>query len=165
MAVRNPTVPAPPRPVVTFDLAWKKFNADEEYSLLKCPHAITLMVKEYSGAAMMPAQGKSTGFLNSLGLGGERPGDRLSASAAQAHELARFLRDKRLGFEAYVLHMRSSSIVTVGGFDSVKDDALARTQQRLATLKFSSSRGGVDPIGLIAHPFPIPVPREEKAPR
>ena len=49
------------------------------------------------------------------GLGG-RTGEALGAAGLQAHELARFLRTPQLGlgFEAYVLHTRNKSVVTVG---------------------------------------------------
>src|SRR5262249_30218896 len=53
MVVRNPTVPAPPKPVVKFDPFWKQLNADEEYSLLKCRKNYTLVVKEYHGGTVV----------------------------------------------------------------------------------------------------------------
>jgi hypothetical protein len=161
MVVRNPTVPAPPKPVLKFDPAWKQFNADEKYSVLENPHRYTLVVKEYHGGTIVPAQPSSgsSGFLKMFGVGRDRPGDRLSASAAQAHELARLLRDPRLGFTAWVLHTRTSSIVTVGGFDRLDDPERYRLQRQITALKFKTSQGGNDPVGLMASPLPMEVPR------
>jgi hypothetical protein len=158
MVVRNPTVPAPRKPVAKFDPAWKQFNAGEEYSLLKCRKRYTLVVKEYQGAAIVPAQGSTASLLKMLGLG---KGEVLSAVGEQAHALAQFLRDPRLGFTAYVLHTRTSSIVTVGEFDSLDDPEFQSLQRRVAALKFQSGRPGeADPIGLMAHPAPMEVPHE-----
>jgi hypothetical protein len=160
MVVHNPLVPLPPKPVSKFDPFWTELNSDEEYSLLRCSRPWTLVVKEYSGSCVVPSHGgKSSGFLNVLGLGNEKPGERLSAAGAQAHELARVLRDRRLGFDAYVLHTRTASIVTIGGFNSLDDPELQRMQQRLQALKFRTAAGGNDPIGLMARAVPMEVPR------
>jgi hypothetical protein len=161
IAVRNPTVPAPVKPANKFDPFWKELNANEDYSLLACRKPYTLVVKEYDGSAVVQGgtqSEKGSRFLSMLRMGGDRPGERLSASAAQAHEVAKFLRDRRLGFEAYVLHTRTASIVTVGGFDRLDDPAMQQMQQRLAALRLQT-RGGVDPIGLMARPMPMEVPR------
>jgi hypothetical protein len=159
MVVRNPTLPLPRAPQRKFDPIWKTLNADEEYSLLKCPRPWTLLVKEYTGASVIQSQqAKPSSFLGLLGFGDGKSADRLGATAMQAHELARVLRDRRLGFEAYVLHTRTGSVVTVGGFDGPDDPALLRMQQRLAALKFGKQGGG-DPIGLLSQPLPAEVPR------
>ena len=50
----------------------------------------------------------------------------------QAHETARVLR--KLGFEAYVLHTRHHSIVTIGSFSGPTDQAMVSTANRLAAL-------------------------------
>jgi hypothetical protein len=159
MVVRNPLVAAAPKPEVKFDPLWKKFNENEPYSLLKCRARYTLVVKEYAGAAIVPASGGSTGLLSMLGLG---KGEQLSAAGMQAQKLAEFLGDRRLGFKAYVLHTRTNSIVTVGEFNDLKDPELQRLQQRVAALKFSNNPTGAgsDPIGLMASPIPMEVPRE-----
>jgi hypothetical protein len=159
MVVRNPTVPAPARPVAKFDPAWKQFNEGEEYSLLKCRKRYTLVVKEYQGAAIVPSQGATNNFLKMVGLG---KGETLSAIGEQAHKLAEFLRDPRLGFTAYVLHTRTASIVTVGEFDSLDDPELQRLQRQIASLKFSGDRSGTgaDPVGLMHNPVPMEVPHE-----
>jgi hypothetical protein len=161
MVVHNPTIPMPPKVVPKFDPIWTELNAGEEYSLLKCKRPWTLLIKEYSGTALIvgnPAV-KSSTFLSALGFGGDNLGDRLSASAKQAHELARLLRHKQLGFQAYVLHTRTSSVVTVGAFHGPDDPDLHRTRQRIAALKFSSPAAAGDPVGLMADPVAIEIPR------
>src|SRR5262249_22143287 len=78
-------------------------------------------------------------FLKMLGLSGSKPGEALGAAALQAHELAKLLRDPRLGFTAYVLHTRTSSIVTVGGFNALNDAEMQRVQRQLAALRFTTN--------------------------
>jgi hypothetical protein len=159
LVVRNPLIPLPPKQTPRFDPFLTKLNDDEDYSLLKCPRPWTLIVKEYNTTTYLQGSGKTTGFLSMLGLG-DRPGERLSASGAQAHELAKFLRDPRLGFKAYVLHTRRCSLVTVGEFTGPNDPELERTQRRLASLRFSTGNGGqADPIGLLPTPVPYEIPR------
>src|SRR5262249_1438518 len=63
---RNPTIPAPPR-ANKFDPFWKELNAEEEYSLLKCPRPWTLAVKEYRGSAVIQERSSSSNFLKMLG--------------------------------------------------------------------------------------------------
>jgi hypothetical protein len=159
-AIRNPTLPPPPRPQNTFDPSWKKLNADEDYSLLKCPKPWTLVVKEYFGPSrIVPGSGQteSNSFLDKIGLGSHQGGEALSAVGAQAHSLAEFL--SKLGFKAYVLHTRQSSIVTVGAFDGLNDPEMGRTQDRLARFSFQDARTGQPvPIGLFQHPMPMKVP-------
>ncbi len=160
---RNPTVPheapGPAKP----DPIWKELNAGEAYSLLKNPKPWTLVVKQYTGSVGIQQNNNETSFLKKLGQMGRNPGDVITAAGLQAHHLAEFLRDKRIGFDAYVLHTRNSSIVTVGGFDSPDDPELIRMRQRLERLKFNTAPGATaargDPIGLFAHPLPMEVPR------
>jgi hypothetical protein len=164
IAVRNPMVP--PSAKQKWDPFWKTLNADEEYSLLRNPKKYTFIVKEYLGGGQVisgaqPA--RATGILGGLGgaagAGGNSAGDVLAASQAQAHELAKVLRHPQMGFEAYVLHMRTGSIVTVGGFDGPDDPKVATVLRRLKALKFNNGPGGTDPVGLKAIPQMAEVPR------
>jgi hypothetical protein len=162
-AIRNPALPPAPKDRPKFDPLWKDLNASEEYSLLKNPKPYTLLVKEYCGNSQLFNQREDTSsFWEKLTRMG-RKGDALSAAGKQAHELARFLRDPRLGYEAYVLHTRTSSVVTVGAFDGPDDKELKRVQQQLAALKFKAGAAaatpGADPIGLMPSPVTIEVPR------
>jgi hypothetical protein len=159
MVVRNPLVPNTAAARPKWDPLWKKLNEGEEYSLLKNPATWTLVVKEYVGGAVIQQRGNSTPFLSALGLGGAKPGQGLELAAAQAHELAKFLRHPRLGFKSYVLHTRHSSVVTVGEFSGPEDPDLPRVQRQLADLHFRTAKGQSDPIGLLPNPVPVEVPR------
>ncbi len=159
---RNPRAPQAPPQQARFDPIWPKLNAAEDYSLLKCPQPWTLVVKEYLGGGEFRGQGGSSDFLNKL-LGNHPFGEGLSAAGAQAHALAEFL--NKLGFPAYVLHMRSSSIVTVGAFRGMDDPEIARTQDRLARLSFQPDMRNPNAnmfarsnLELWQHPLPMEVP-------
>jgi hypothetical protein len=151
---RNPTLPPAPKEQAKFDPFWKKLNAHEEYSLLKCPQPWTLAVKEYIGATAVREQTESSSFLDKIGLGGNKLGEGLSAAGQQAHYLAEFL--QKLGFKAYVLHTRTSSIVTVGAFASREDPEMERTQERLARFSFKRADTGA-PAGLDLFPRAMPM--------
>jgi hypothetical protein len=161
----NPALPAP-KPVAKFDPLWKKLNADEEYSLLKCKKPITLLIKEYHGAQVLQPKSATGAFLDAIGLGGNKPGEALAAAGAQAHELAKLLRGKQFDMDAYVLHTRTSSFVTVGGFDSTDDPDIERVKRQVATLNSfvtKSKDGKVEPIRLVFdNPVPMEVPHEKK---
>jgi len=161
MVVRNPTAGTTSnKPKV--DPFLKTLNENEEYSLLKNKKKYTLMVKEYHGAIVVESQvsGKSNGggFMGLFNLG-KNTETSLSAGAAQAHELAKFLRSDKIGLEAWVLHTRRSSIVTVGGFDTQTDPAILNLARKLASLKFTTKSGASDPIGLMSAPLVIEIPR------
>jgi hypothetical protein len=167
MAVRNPLA-ANNQKMSNWDPSWTNLNAYEDFSLLKNPKKFTLLVRKYSGGASIQSGSSETGWskriLATVGLG-SREGEGLANAGAQAHELARFLRDpNRFGFDAYVLHTRNSSIVTVGAFNSPDDPALVRVKQQLANLRFSTDSQHADPknpdpIGLLANPVVVAVPR------
>jgi hypothetical protein len=161
MVVRNPMVPNTTGNKPRWDPAWKSLNREEKYSLLKNPKPYTLVVKEYLGMNVIQQQqpSKSNTFLDTLGLGGAKEGEALLGAGLQAHALAEFLRDPKLGFKAYVLHTRTSSVVTVGEFDGPKDPELQRVQRQIANLRFGTNRGQEDPIGLLTNPIPVEVPR------
>jgi hypothetical protein len=154
---RNPSVPRDNKPANRYDPAWEKWNADEEYSLLKCPKPWTLVVKEYLGNRVVQSRGESSSFLEKIGLGGGQVGASLCAAGASAHQLAELL--QKLGFQAYVLHMRTSSVVTVGAFTGPKDPELERTADRLARFSFKrQDTGATYDLGLFPRPVPIEVP-------
>jgi hypothetical protein len=149
----------------TVDPKWWDLNRNEKYSLLECQKPLTLLVKQYGGATglvqstMSQQNTESQGFLNKL-WSGARPGEALDAGGKQAHELARVLRD--LSFQAYVLHTRGASLVTVGAFNSLEDPEYKRVTQQLAALqqRLGSSPSG-DPFKLNPIPAPMTVPRKQ----
>ena len=62
-----------------------------------------------------------------MGLGSRHEGDSLALAANNAHELARTLR--QLKFDAYVLHTRTSSVVSVGAFNGPTDPEVDRLRR------------------------------------
>jgi hypothetical protein len=134
----------------------KEYNADESYSLLKCRKPWTLVVKSYRGAAVVQAQSMSSSVMEKLGLG-KKAGELLNANAKEAHQVAEFLRNKQLGFEAYVLHTEYNSYVTVGGFDGPDDPKLDQ-MQRLFISEMNRPGSGLNQLHFRAQFFPQPLP-------
>jgi hypothetical protein len=147
--VHNPTVPQEAVDHNKPDPALKDLNAGRPYNLLACGRPWTLVVKEFPGAAVLQPQSSTGSFLGMLGLGSKSQ-DVLAASGLQAEEVARVLREMK--FDAYVLHTRNSSIVTVGGFDAPDDPQLQQLQRQLANLQ-------IGPIQCFVRPLPMPVPK------
>ncbi len=155
-ATRNPTVPMDKAAVDNKpDPFLKKLNEDEQYSLLKCRKPWTLAIKEFQGPATLAgSQSDSSTFLEKLGVG-KSSRDVLTASALQAHEVAKVLRDyPQLKLEAYVLHTRHSSVVCVGGYDSIDDPKLQQMQRELTKLKFNGAK-----FDFFKQPLPMQVPQ------
>jgi hypothetical protein len=147
--VPNPTIPKEKPKEQAFDPLIKEMNADETYSVFKCPKPWTLKVKEFTGGTVVVQKSAPTKFIESL-FGKHQ--DTLGASAMQAHEIARVLRD-HMKLEAYVMHTRYGSVVTVGGYDSKDDPRLLQSARTLANLQM----GPVikfDPV-----PLPMAVPK------
>jgi hypothetical protein len=149
--VRNPTLKSQvaahrnDRP----DPFLKKLNAEETYNLLKCGKRFTLAVAVFRGASIIQSGKTTSNFLDKLGAG--NPGAALNASALNAHNVAEFLRTK-LNFEAYVLHTKYYSVVTVGSFDNLKDPQVKALKDRLSRLK-------LDPIPMLPQAYPMQVPQ------
>jgi hypothetical protein len=146
--VRNPTVPQDKKSEKKNDPFLKTLNADEDYSLLKCKEPWTLAVAAFQGTSVIQTETTSSGFLSKLfGSGGER----LDAGALNAHNLADALRKQK--FEAYVLHTRNGSVVTIGGFPRADDPRMKTVQQEFA----SRCRFGQQ-VQLLPQPMPMEVP-------
>ncbi len=147
--VRNPLIPQDNIANNKPDPILKTLNADESFSLLKNSKSVTLVVKEYNGSALLQStKTVPTSFIEKFF--GSRQGDLLNAAALQAHETARVLR--RLEFDAYVLHTRTSSIVTIGGFDSLSDPNIVKVQKAITSLKISA-------LDLYSKPLPMEIPK------
>jgi hypothetical protein len=159
---RNPSIPREQQPQEKPDDSFlKELNAGEEYSLLQIKKPYSLAVKEYHGISITQPRTGASAFLDRIGLG-RRSSDLLSASALQAHELCRVLRSA-YNLEAYVLHTRRSSIVSVGGFDSPNDPELFRVQQQLAKVTprpgQAPAPGATEVLQLFSPAIPMRVPR------
>lgn len=150
---RNPTVPQEKVDRSLDPATLKHLNSGESYSLLKCKKPWTLAVKEfYGGMAIQPASAPPTLLEKLLGNKSE---EHMSAVGKQAHEVARVLRDN-LGFESYVLHTPTSSIVTVGAYADPDDPELHGAQKKIKSLQL---QGPAASIQFVSNPMPMPVPR------
>ncbi|HEY7315668.1 MAG TPA: hypothetical protein VH643_40440 [Gemmataceae bacterium] len=158
--IRNPTIRQQPKQVAKVDPFWKKLNADEPRSLFKCPQPWTLAVQEFPGAQVIQPTSASGGFLEKLGISDHHLGKRLDASAVMAQQVCDMFR--KLGYKSYVLHTRSSSVVTVGEFASRDDPALLRTQEQLKTMSFKNGNTNETAFKLFAKALPMEVPDYKK---
>lgn len=159
-AIPNPTIQQQRRAGAKIDPLWKKLNADEPRSLFKCPKPWTLVVQEYTGAQVIQPTSASGSFLEKLGFGDHNLGKRLDQSARMAQELCDMLKnDPRFGLKAYVLHTRSSSVVTVGEFDSATDPNMQRVLEQLKHFTFKNGKTGEITSLLFTRPAPMEVPR------
>ncbi len=154
----NPTVAVAKEDPTKADPFLKQLNAGEKRSLLKCKQPVTIMVKEFHGAGVIQPQNASSGFMEKLF--GAKPGEQLSAAADNANNLAEAL--EKCGFnEVYVLHTRTSSVVSVGGFSGPGDPRFEQTRQALLTrFKVATSDSRINgAMSLIGEPVPMSVPR------
>ena len=108
--------------------ALQMLNRGEDYSLFNCKKPYTLVIKQFSTPRVVQPRSSSGTFLTALGLG--KTGDGIDTAAHNAHNLAELMR-KSFQLEAYVLHTRHSSIVTVGGFEGPADPHMRSTQEML----------------------------------
>lgn len=144
-----------------------KLNENEEYSLLKCPKTFTLVVKVMSVPTRTQPKDAEPGVFGKL-MGGSKQGNMLDATAQQAHEAAKALRAMKddkgnsLGLESYVLHARTGSLVTVGGYDSGDDPTLTQTFQKLQAMSFTLKDKDNRPLGvhrMFDQIYPMAIPR------
>ena len=151
---RNPSVvkqeAAPAKDEPTDLPSLKRMNANESFSLLACPRRLTLAVKEFRTPFMMQDRNAAPGLWDSL----MSKSDGADKTALDAHNLADTLRKLRL--EAYVLHTKFSSVVSVGGFDGPDDPALKSMQELLAA-RFN--QGPYTQIQFFYRPVPMAIPR------
>jgi hypothetical protein len=123
----------------------RKLNRGEDYSLFNCKKPYTLLVKQFQLPSVIQSKSAGGKFLESIGFGKNTNSENV---ALNAHNMAALFRRKDVvGLDAYVLHTRYSSIVTVGGFDGPDDVSLKSTQELLTTR--------------LRIPQPVPVPVAE----
>jgi hypothetical protein len=159
--VPNPSIPqqaananAAPDPFL------KELNATEPYSLLKCPRACTLLVKQFQGATMVQPEAGGVGILGKAGAGkGGLTGATLDYAGQSARNLAELLHNKLKVDEVYVLHTRYNSMVTVGSFDNDKDPRLQRALENWSRLLQRLPPQTVGQLQLITQPVPMIIPR------
>ncbi|HBI43632.1 MAG TPA: hypothetical protein DDY78_12400 [Planctomycetales bacterium] len=163
MVVRNPSIPHATHAMQAKDDPFlKTLNADEEYSMLRCPGKWTLAVREYVGASMVENKPTGWGPLQSIfGPGKGKTGESLALAANNAHELAKTL--TQLKFDAYVLHTRTSSVVSIGAFNDPNDPVMQKYRDRIDQMRNRNANAQTnpskkDPLGLFPTLMPVEAP-------
>lgn len=163
--VPNPAVPRAREGYRGLDPFVVKLNEGRPYNLLKAQKGWTLGVKSFTA----PVEMVSGDAPSVKKPGTSRGGDVLAAGAADAEKMAEALRALALPggqkLEAFVLHTRSASLVTVGQFDGPNDPELLALQRTLAALqvKVTEDKMGTRPVAnapaLFERTMPMPIPR------
>jgi hypothetical protein len=146
-----------------------RLNEGQPYSLLKAKKGWTLMVKAFSSPIEIVNKNADTSLMKKFSL--NKGADVLAAGAEQAEELAKAIRAMKgpggqsLNLEAFVLHTRSTSLVTVGQFDGPEDPALLATKRLLGGIKprITEDANGLRPASnaptLFENLTPMPIPK------
>jgi len=169
--LRNPMLPKEESGTqAKFDPLWIELNAAEPYSMLKNKGNYTLVVKTFQGAMTVGGRrGKDSVFNQQAPvIGGvsvdpvlqrqleqmrKASGWDLDAAALQARNLAEILRHRSLNYEAWVLHTRDCSYVSVGSFKDRNDPEIEKLKRLLAGQSF-----GI--VKLIGDPLLVEVPKQ-----
>jgi hypothetical protein len=145
----------------------EQINSDNPYSLLRCPGKYTVQVATFHGLVTIDQQ-----KIRDLQRSQNFDGGALAQAGEKAIKLAEALRAKH--YEAYVLHDRYASIVTVGSFDSVGsprpdgrieiNPRIHELMQRFSATPVPGANGALEPHTLLGIPFdiqaiPVEVPR------
>ena len=161
MVVRNPSIQRETHVMQPKDDPFlKTLNAGEEYSMLCCPGKWTLAVKEYMVLRRWRTNRRGWGRCKaSLALEKARRASRWPWRRTMPHELAKTL--TQLNFDAYVLHTRTSSVVSIGAFNGPNDPAMQNYRDRIVQLRRINAQAQTDPskkdpLGL----YPVLVPVE-----
>ena len=136
----------------------RELNSNESYSLIhKCPGKWTLVVKVYRGTTIIVSRESEKSVLERAGLRSSRSGgDIMSACGKMAHQFADVLRNKQLSFDAYVLHLKNMSLVTVGSFSSERDPRLIEMMNTLSKLHLQVGTGPTETLVNPPQPFQVP---------
>jgi hypothetical protein len=128
----------------------RRLNDGQPYNLMACKKRYTLAIKQFAmPGGVQTDSAKPAGVLDSFKTGKSHA----DLAADNAHEFAKMLRHMKL--DAYVLHTRFASIITVGGYDSLEDPALRSMQNIVA----NQLRPKLDArIELFPQPLPMEVP-------
>jgi hypothetical protein len=169
--VPNPTIARPvDNATGTMDPFIVKLNEGRPYNLLTATKSWTLGVKSFSAPVEIVSKDANTSVMRKFGS--SKGADALVAGAEQAESMAKTLREMKtstgqsLGLEAFVLHTRTSSLVTVGQFDSPNDPELLRIRKLLGSMKVNVTEDptGLKPVtnvpSLFGNLIPMPIPRK-----
>ena len=148
-----------------------EMNKGIEHSLLAAKKPWTIVLKSYSAPIKTVSQeGGGGSVFNRSGLSKDGA-NILRATAAEADLLVKALRHpehKPRSYEAFVLHHRTGSLVTVGQFDSPDDPTLTQLADELRGITYemrdkdqkpvigADGRPQVQRLFDMASPFPVP---------
>ncbi len=125
-----------------------KINSDVKNSLLKATKPWTLIVRNFSTPTKMVGKDGDGGNIFNK-LFDPQKKSLLDVTAEEAERLAESLRHpdmKPQSFEAFVLHHRMGSIVTVGQYDSPDDPKLLETQRILKGITFNMMKSKTEAV-------------------
>jgi len=165
-------VPNPARPVDGVDRTKLEpfivaLNKDVPHSLLTAQKPWTLIVKSFTVPMKMTGTDAADGggsVFDRIGMFGKKKHNMLDLTAAQSTAFRDALGSEKMKpapLDAFILHHRTGSIVTVGQFDGPDDPALLKLQQRLRGMTFEvmndqtrmkSTERMFDSVS----PFPVP---------
>jgi hypothetical protein len=163
MCVKNPSLPKAQREAPADPSLWK-WNEGEPLSVLNCQKPYTLIVKAYTVPYVPLTADRDPSKLETLNQtqpGQANNAQRLAITAKQARDMALMLRGlkdsqgRSRGFETYVLHIETGSLVCVGQFDTEDDPTMVDTVQRLTnfSLKMSSDANAQQWVRPSEHSF------------
>lgn len=155
-----------------------KLNEGQPYNLLAATKGWTLAVKSFTAPVeLVGREGGNSSVMRKPWL--SKWSGALEASGEQAESLAKALREMKgprgpdgqpghsLGLEAFVLHTRHASLVTVGQFDGPNDPELLQKKRLLESMmaktRVTEDKMGTKPVlnapSLFETVMPIPIPR------
>jgi hypothetical protein len=146
------------------------FNREEPLTVLNCKKPFTLVIKQFDmqqttladarqvreANAFMKGLKESNTILDMVNKGLMRGGKEtewVDRAAHNAHNLAKGMRENKI--EAYVLHSKYCSYVTVGNYDSLQDPQLLAMQSVLEPMLKSDAYRALD---LLPQAVPMLVP-------
>ena len=151
----------------------KIWNQPESFSLLNCPGDVTLVVKSFNVPARTTPTDTEMSVLDRLF--NDDSAKVLDATAKQAHQLAESLRSpemvaslQKMGLpaqpiDAYVLHHKIGSFVTVGSYDGPDDPRLLQMKRVLEAITFEVREQQNGPVirrdRMFVTVYPIAVPK------
>jgi hypothetical protein len=148
-----------------------KLNEGQPYNLLKAKKTWTLAVKSFTSPVEIVNKNSDTSLMKKFGL--SKGAEVLAAGAEQAEAMAKAIRAMKgpggqsLNLEAFVLHTRTASLVTVGQFDAPDDPGLLATKRLLASInpRVTEDATGLRPATnapkLFDNLAPMPIPKPQ----
>lgn len=169
MVVANPTIPRqlpPPGTTSQLDPFIVRLNENRPYNLLTATKTWTLGVKAFNAPVRVQTR-DDDGIMGKL-FNTPKGGDALAAGAEAAEQMAKGLREMKdaqgrpVGVEAFVLHHRNGSMVTVGQFDGPTDPALHEMRRKMMAMRFTAGdlRAAENASNYLHESIvPVPIPK------